>query len=112
MGAVCVRVYVCTYTPEQSASHFFELESTHALNSGNRLSCGCARVALLAFGELWDKAAKRAAPPSADAPKGRMQILVYFWIPFITGEVNNLMGMHVAAIVGIFFQNDKLSMKS
>lgn len=103
MGAVCVRVYVCTYTPEQPASHFFVLGPLMPLNSGNRLPCGCARVALLASGELWDKASKCAAPPSADAPKGRMQILVYFWIPFITGEVNNLMGMHVAAIVGIFF---------
>lgn len=51
----------------------------------------------------WGKATMCTSPP-AGTPKGRMQILVYFWFPFLTGEINSLTGIHAAAIVIFFFR--------
>ena len=83
MGAACVCVYVCTYTHEQLASHFFVLQSTHALNSGNRLYCGCARVALLALRASGIKPQSLLLPHQLMPQRERCKFLCIFWVLFI-----------------------------
>lgn len=92
-GCLCVCIHM-------NSQPFFSVGSTHALTSGSKLYCGCARIVSFIIGELWGKAIE-CAPPPAGPPMRRMQILilVYFWSLFMRGEASSLMGMNIATIV-------------